>query len=227
MTTSRWQYAKALAEQLRLNGVAEPKVREIVAQVEAHTKATGEDPVDAFGQPVVYAAQWKRLTPRRWLGQVLLGVGASLGIVGVSTTVTAEGPWGGVVPIVVDDVTLLGVSVVLLALLPWTADLWVSRRRASRLGVGSTRHGWPVRAGVVIGIATVAGFGMWLFDGPEPSQTLFEVPRWSLLAVALASIPTLFLSGPAPGQNTHPRPPGPAGDPPPWPARIRRALTNR
>lgn len=48
-----------LAQQLRVNGLKEPKVREVVAQVADHAVATGEDPVVAFGQPIDYAAQWR------------------------------------------------------------------------------------------------------------------------------------------------------------------------
>ena len=51
-------YAAVLAEQLRQSGMREERVRVVVADVLDHVHATGEDPVEAFGQPADYAAQW-------------------------------------------------------------------------------------------------------------------------------------------------------------------------
>ena len=226
MSTSRWHYARSLSEQLRVNGVPETKVREIVAQVEAHIKATGEDPVEAFGQPVDYAAEWQPLGPRRWFTQLLLGVVLAAGVLAIVKVVTSEQGWFQGVPLDTRDLPHFGLFVGLLAVMPWTIDLWLSRRRGSRLGESERPTEWPFKwAALIVLVAVVTSVAGFL--GEPAGRVLFTVSRWLLLVLGLATLPILLFGGPHPGMDSHPRAPGESGDESPWRTRVRRAFINR
>lgn len=221
MPTSMWHYTRALAEQLRVNGVPEPRVREIVAQVEAHVEATGEDPVAAFGQPVDYAVSWQRLSTRRWGWQILKGAAVALGAGAVLKVVVAGGSWGGGVPVTGDDVATVAVMVAIVAVMPWTVELWLSRRRAGRLGESSSPTDWPYRlAGGYALILTLAFGTRLLFE--SATQTVLTLPRWLLLAGGLAGVAMSLFDTRVPGNATQPRPPWAGRET--WLARVRRVL---
>ncbi len=71
MAVDLWKYSEVLAEQLRLNGMKEEQVREVVAEVQHHVIATQQDPVEAFGQPTDYAMTWIRPRSRRWMMRIM------------------------------------------------------------------------------------------------------------------------------------------------------------
>lgn len=78
-------YCELLAQELRLRHASEERVADVVAQVLSHVRDTGEDPVDAFGQPAAYAAQyvpaavgWRRALPFLTYAVGLLGVFVAL-----------------------------------------------------------------------------------------------------------------------------------------------------
>jgi hypothetical protein len=54
------EYTRALTIQLRLREIPGLMIGQIVAEVESHVRETGEDPVEAFGQPGSYSAQFDR-----------------------------------------------------------------------------------------------------------------------------------------------------------------------
>ena len=56
--TSLRDYTQALTIQLRLREIPGRMIGQIVAEVESHVRETGEDPVEAFGQPGTYSAQF-------------------------------------------------------------------------------------------------------------------------------------------------------------------------
>ena len=56
--TSLKDYTQAFTIQLRLAKVPGKVIGQIVAEVESHVRETGEDPVEAFGQPGSYSAQF-------------------------------------------------------------------------------------------------------------------------------------------------------------------------
>ena len=56
--TSLKDYTQALTVQLRLRRVPGKVIGQIVAEVESHVRETGEDPVEVFGQPGTYSAQY-------------------------------------------------------------------------------------------------------------------------------------------------------------------------
>lgn len=55
--TSLKDYTQALITQLRLRKVPGAVIGQSAAEVESHVRETGEDPVEAFGQPGSYSAQ--------------------------------------------------------------------------------------------------------------------------------------------------------------------------
>lgn len=226
MPTSRWHYITELSEQLRINGAPESEVRDIVAQVEDHIKATGEDPVEAFGQPVDYAAQWQRLTPRHWLTQVAIGALAAVGVLAGVKAILADQSWGGGVPISREDLVRLGVWACLLGVLPWTTGLLESRRRATRLGDSSIPSAWPLRIAGVVGLGALAFTASVLLGATGESSIVFHLPKWFLAAVGVLGVVTsLSLGGPAP--NSASTPPRPPNTPPvSLRSRLRRAFWN-
>ena len=58
--TSLKDYTEELTTQLRLRKVPGKVTGQIVAEVESHVRETGEDPVEVFGQPGNYSAQYSR-----------------------------------------------------------------------------------------------------------------------------------------------------------------------
>lgn len=56
--TSLKDYTKALTTQLRLRKVPGKVIGQVIAEVESHVRETGEDPVEVFGQPGTYSAQY-------------------------------------------------------------------------------------------------------------------------------------------------------------------------
>lgn len=225
MTASRWHYAKELAEQLRVNGVPEGKVREIVAEVEQHAATTGEDLVAAFGQPVDYAARWQPLAPRRWIGQVLLGAVAALGIAAGIPAVFAGGEWSRDVAVDQSDLGRFLVVFAVIGLVPWTVGLTESRRRAAALGNATIPSVWPYRVAVPIMVGVVVALAVWAFDGSAPA-VLLEVPRWVLAVVGVVGVSSVLFMGPSPNSAGQ-LPDRPWAPPHSWRTRVRRAFINR
>lgn len=98
------KYLDNLITALRLRNVPGKQIGQIVAEVEAHIAASGEDPVEAFGPPRVYARTWAQTTGRRstWLtriraivGVIAAGAGGWLLALGAIRTFTGEPVWGG------------------------------------------------------------------------------------------------------------------------------------
>lgn len=226
MTTSRWHYVRELAEQLRINGVPEARVREIVAEVDQHAATTGEDLVSTFGQPVEYAARWKPLAPRRWMSQILLGAATALGVGCAVKAVVADAPWTGDVLVTDFDTVQLAVIFVVLSLMPWTAGLVESRRRAATLGESRPPSFWPFRLAAVTVVGVLAVLLSWVVGTWWGSAVLVEIPRWSLVPLALAGLLVGSLAGPTPNSAGQ-LPDRPWAPPHSWKTRVRRAFVNR
>jgi len=223
MSTSKSHYVKELTEQLRINGLPESRVREIIGEVQGHLAATDEDPVVTFGQPVDYATQWVRLSPGRWVSKVLLGAVAALGIVCGVRALFADQPWDGGVAMGPPDLVQFAILFGVLGVLPWTVGLFESRRRASRLGESTIPSSWPLRIGAVVVIGILAALLTGLVDQGASEAGFFEVPRWSLVAVAVLGLSVVFFMGPTPNSSGYaPEAPGPQGSS--WRMRVRRWL---
>ncbi|WP_353951010.1 hypothetical protein V6K52_15395 [Knoellia sp. S7-12] len=226
MSTSRLDYIRELSEQLRINGAPEAEVRDIVAQVEDHVAATGEDPVSAFGQPVDYARQWRPLSRRRWAGQVLLWTLPAAGVASGVTALLAEQRWGESVPLNGSDVARFVTIFCVVGLMPWTVGLFESRRRASRLGESTRLSPWPLRFAVIGVFAVVVGLLAWAMEAWGASSVLAEVPRWLLAVLGVVGLGAGFLTGPSPNSSGHaPAPPWAPREA--WKTRVRRAFINR
>jgi len=226
MTTSRLHYVRELAEQLRINGVPEARVREIVAEVEGHAAVTGEDLVTTFGQPVDYAAQWRPLSPRRWMGQVLLGAVPALGVASGVKAMFAGGEWSSAVAVDRSDLTGFLVLFAVIGLVPWTVGLTESRRRAAALGSTTTPSVWPYRVAVPVVFGVVVALVTWALGGGSASTLLMEVPRWVLAVVGVVGVSSVVLLGPAPNSAGQ-LPDRPWAPPHSWRTRVRRAFINR
>lgn len=210
-----------LAEQLRQTGMREERVRVVVADVLDHVRATGEDPVEAFGQPADYAAQWAPpLGPGPIVLRILLGALGAAGFFAILYAVQAGGDWTGAVRIRVSDAFLVVPVALVAAVLPWTLDLWVSRRAARRFGAGRDVSTTLVRVVVIVVL-----FGGPILVGQRlgwmGSETvLFSVPRWVLAVGGAVAAPLVFVVR-EPRAPSVPRPPGRR---PRWWSRLRARL---
>lgn len=93
MTTDLDAYRQHLVAALRRYDVPAPRIGEAVAEVESHLADTGEDPVDAFGEPDEYARELSRdARPRTdWTNFVVAVV--SFAAAGVATMALLNGRW--------------------------------------------------------------------------------------------------------------------------------------
>lgn len=142
------KYLDNLITALHLRNVPGRQIGQIVAEVEAHIAASGEDPVDAFGPPREYARAWAQTTGRRStrlgrtravVGVVAAGAGGWLLALGVIRTFTGEPVWGGhAVMALLAGLALLAVGAVLagrdLVIDPRTGAESERLKRAQRQG---------------------------------------------------------------------------------------------
>jgi hypothetical protein len=223
MSTSRLHYVRELTEQLRINGLPEVRVREIVGEVEGHLAATREDPVATFGQPVDYAAQWVRLSPWRWASKIALGAVAALGISAGVKALFADQSWTGGVAIVESDLLRFFVAFCVVGVLPWSVGLRESRLRASRLGESVIPSLWPVKIAAVATMTLIAGVLAWIVDDRANAAALLELPRWVLGALAVAGLCVVPFMGPSPN-SAGDAPNAPGSQDSSWRTRARRWL---
>lgn len=206
--TAAAAYAAVLAEQLRQTGMREEQVRVVVADVLDHVHATQEDPVTAFGQPADYAAQWARpLGPGRIGLRVLAAALGSAGFFAMVFGVLGGGDWTRDVDIDGGDVTVAGGVALITSVLPWTVDLWLSRRAARRFGTGRDVPTTLVRVvaamGFLGGLVLVGERLGWM----SSDVPVFSVPRWALAAGGVLAAPLLFVVR-EPRSPSLPRDPG-------------------
>ncbi|MBM6402820.1 hypothetical protein JQN72_00990 [Phycicoccus sp. CSK15P-2] len=159
-------YGAMLAEQLRQGGLAEPRVRVVVADLLDHVRTTGEDPVQAFGQPADYARAWVRPLSRwRVLGRA---VATAVGAVGMFAAVTAffrGGSWSARMSVTIGDLVVLAVFALGAGVLPWTLELWLGHRAARRVGRRPRVPDVVIRAGVML---LVLGLLFTVFTAFDP-----------------------------------------------------------
>jgi len=127
-------YTEQLIYELRLRDVSGYVIGDAVAHVEEHIADTGEDPVEAFGTPAVYAATFggstrrMRLWPRvvvSWLIGFVLG---SFVLTGVFALIHGEGNAWGLDPIIAVVVGSLGI----VAFFVTITLLWMDQVKSSR-----------------------------------------------------------------------------------------------
>lgn len=221
MPNDLWEYSKVLAEQLRLNGMKEKQVQEVVAEVQQHVHDTQQDPVEAFGQPTDYAVTWMAPRASRRILRILAAVAGVTSILTLLRGLTAQKSWTGKVEIDAFDISLWLVWVVALAVLPWTVEVWLARRRGQRVGSPGGAPLGVLLAGISALVLAViwAGATMVMGDG----GALFSTPRWSLVLIGILCLPGVMFIG---SQRNAALPKGP-GTPVTWKTRVRRAFINR
>lgn len=221
MTTDLREYSTSLAEQLRLNGMKEEQVREVVAEVQAHVVATQEGPLTAFGQPADYARTWIDPPLRRW---ILRMVGGVVGVTGIVTL--QHGIFGGAqdtagtVAFTGDDAMLWVVWVLGLAVVPWSLQVWWTRRHGQRLGQRRSLSPLALGMGALVVITVLAWVVVPRLVAID--HVVFTSPRWLVLAIGLCCLPGFGLIG-RPSSDALPGPPGPDT----WKSRLRRAFWTR
>lgn len=217
-------YCGLLAQQLRLAGLPETRVVDVVHDVMSHVRATGEDPVEAFGQPADYAAQWVT-PPTVWvvLGRLVVRAVAAVAMFGSIPALVAGGSWTRDVGPTLDDALGTVPVVIVVAVLPWTLELWLTRRAARSAGRRNRLPDWVIRGVVVVGLLVLFAWGMSLLPNQGPERpAILDAPRWLFLLVGVVGACALFRQDVA--QNTGlPALPGPRRSR--W-SRLRRFLTD-
>lgn len=201
-------YLGLLADALRARGARESEVREVVGEVRAHCRGTGEHPVDAFGLPEAYAsARYRPLSPVVVLGRILAGV---LGAVGLSAIVLwvlpAFPPTGGSRAVRSGELWGPIGFIVAMSLVPWVVYAVERLLLPRRLTADRpTRGAWVIRGLVVAAFLVVSFVVSTHQDARAADRVLFTLPRWGFLVVGLLLVPFLLLS--VPGGRGVPGPP--------------------
>jgi hypothetical protein len=183
-------YCTDLADQLRLNGIREQKVAEIVAQVADHVVATGQDPVEAFSTPVHYAREWRQLHWYSWLTRLLAACAGTIGAWALIISLTS-GEVGWAEDLHIDRMTIQwGLGFVPAVVLIWTAGLWPRLRERFHPGFEG-RASMPFVAWVVLGMILAALLWGAISLLPQ-TGAVFSQPRWLVAAVGLVATPGLY-----------------------------------
>ncbi len=200
--TSLHDYTQALTVQLKLRKVAGHTIGQIVAEVESHVRETGEDPVEAFGQPGVHQAQFTsaRGSRGRRVWSSLLDAGVTTAAVsGVVMILKSLTSLAGVARVTASMVLLwVGVGLVF-ALVLQQADNFIADRQTRTVGAsladrrtrptGASRQVWGFRGARWLYLIILAGLFQLAQtirsrspEGPE----LLHLPGWALLLAGLA-----------------------------------------
>lgn len=220
MATDLWDYSKLLAEQLRLNGMKEEGVQEVVAEVQHHVLATQQDPVEAFGQPTDYAMTWIRPRSGRWMMRI---AAASAGVTGLLALANGlgPGPWSGPVDIDWSTAIVWLTWVVCMGVLPWTVEVWLARRRGQRVGTPGGMPVWGMLVAIAFfTVAVIWGVAAMLTD---EGGVLFSTPKWALVLIGVVCLPGLAFIG----SHRNASLPEDPGTPVTWKTKVRRAFINR
>jgi len=185
--TSLKDYTKALTVQLRLAKVPGKDIGQIVAEVESHVRETGEDPVQAFGQPGSYSAQFAgRRSP--------VGRGGWLSLVDVTFTISMVGAFvllngvlnlGEIVHVTANVASWVALFV-MYALVVGRIEIAVADRETRTITAARRTQG--TRA--VSWLRFLAAFAMVLLGMAISSRlprepVLVSLPGWSLVLVGL------------------------------------------
>ena len=202
--TSLRDYTQALTIQLRLREIPGRMIGQIVAEVESHVRETGEDPVEAFGQPGSYSAQFApglaraRVSQRRGAVRARPRASAAVAVTVVGCLMLFKGLFSlnDAVPITAKAIlswVAVGLLIALIAL-PVSLALEDRRTRTVMAGGGSamSRTEQWLRFLALWG-ALLAGQAI---DSLAPQgPVLLRGPGWALLLVGL-SLAFVSLWGP-------------------------------
>lgn len=198
------KYRNELMLALRLHDISGRRVGDVLAEVETHVAETGEDPVDAFGEPREYAAEVAAaLGPGGGKPSTLVTLGGALGtgattLFGISFLIEGLTASGSAVAVTLGDVVSLPLMLVVIA-----AGLFFFYRAATT-GTNRGLYGAAGVCAVLAAIGLSAATGRYLHD----VAPLFELPRWvsvGLGGVLLAGAVTLVVRGTMRGWVVDPR----------------------
>lgn len=190
--TSLKDYTQALTTQLRLRQVPGKVIGQIVAEVESHVRETGEDPIEAFGQPGSYSAQFAG-RPRPvgrggWLSlaDVLDDVTLTTAMVGAFVLLNGVLNLGEIVHVTANVVSWVALFVIY-ALVVGRIDIAVWDRETCTITAARRTQG--TRA--VSWLRFLAFFALVLLSMAISSRlphepVLVSLPGWSLVLVGLA-----------------------------------------
>lgn len=199
--TSLHEYTQALTVQLRLRKVPVPSIGQIVAEVESHVRETGEDPIEAFGQPGIYSAQCtcERASRGRRVRSGLLDAAVpTVAITGALMILESLSSLTGVFRVTGNMPPFWFATGLVFALVMRRGENvvadWGTRAVGANLAdrrtrpTGASRQVWSVRAAhwlylLILGalIALARAIRSQSPEGPE----LLHLPGWALLLVGL------------------------------------------
>ena len=199
--TSLKDFTQALTTQLRLRQVPGKVIGQIVAEVESHVRETGEDPVEVFGQPGSYSAQFasdRGSRGRRVRSSLLNAAVPTVAFVGALMILESLSSLTGVVRVTANMPLFWVAAGLVFALVTRRVDDVIADRETRTVGtsledrrtrhVGASRQVWGVRAArwlylLVLAALTqlpLANRSRWP-EGPE----LLHLPGGALLLVGL------------------------------------------
>lgn len=205
--TSLTDYTQALTIQLRLRQASGSTIGQIVAEVESHVRETGEDPVEAFGQPGIYSARCtgdRASRGRRVRSGLLDAAMPTVAIAGALMMLESLSSLTGVVIVTGNMPPFWVATGLVFSLVMRRGENVVADRGTRTVGAnladrrtratGSSRQVWSVRAAhwlylLILGalIALARAIRSQSPEGPE----LLHLPGWALLLVGL----TLLVAG--------------------------------
>ncbi len=186
--TSLKDYTEALTTQLRLRDVPGRAIGQIVAEVESHVRETGEDPVEAFGQPGSYSAQFagrRRPVGRGgWLS--LDDVTFTMFMVGALVLLNGVLNLGEIVNVTANVVSWVA-PIVIYALVVGRIDIAVADRETRTITAARRTQGTRAASWLrfLAAFATFA-LGMAISSRLPHEPVLVSLPGWSLVLVGLA-----------------------------------------
>ncbi|KAA5833635.1 hypothetical protein F1721_15315 [Saccharopolyspora hirsuta] len=203
MMTLDAKYRDELLLALRLHEISGERVGEVLAEVEAHVRETGEDPVEAFGSPREYAAQVAEQldssTGKRSSLEIAISALATAALVmfGSDFLLDALFESSDVVAYTLKDtVALVSLLVLIVAGVMLAFKAYTARR-------GNKVYGGAAIGAFALGILAQFASAR-LFDDVAP---LYELPRWAAVVlgvVALAGAVTLLVRAMRRGRVVYP-----------------------
>lgn len=221
MAADLWDYSKLLAEQLRLNGMEEEQVQEVVAEVQHHVIATQQDPVKAFGQPTDYAMTWIAPKSRRWIVRIVAAAAGVTSLLALPMGLLWPESRAGQVEIDSSYILLWLIWVVGMGVLPWTVEVWLVRRRGRRAGGPAGVPIWALL--IVTSLLATAAIWVGITWLTEEGEVVLSAPRWVVVLIGLVCLPGVAFMG-SHRNAALPERPGTAVT---WKTRVRRAFINR
>ena len=186
--TSLKDYTKALTTQLRLRQVPGKVIGQIVAEVESHVRETGEDPVQAFGQPGSYSAQFagRRRPVGRGGWLTLDDVTFTMAMVGAFVLLNGVLNLGEIVHVTANIVSWVALFVIY-ALVVGRIDIAVADRKTRTITAARRTQGTRAVSWLrFLALLALVLLGMAISSLLPHEPVLVSLPWWSLVLVGLA-----------------------------------------